>query len=138
MTDFFQTKTRDDGSVFICLVDDRPEWVYEAVREAHDDEFPDDWRYEHCALIFEQVAQGANDPDDADTIADSLVDIYDADIVKWLADNTTRSAYVDDWHNDYGAEFNDVISSIRGGQYVCLERMARVIIEAWNENHDSD
>lgn len=53
-------------------------------------------------------------------IADSNVDIYTADLMKWNADNYS---YVDDAMQEFGvpSEF-DMVRAIQMGQYLCYER----------------
>ena len=68
----FETRTRANGDLFHCLKDDRPEWVQDAVREAHGDRMPDDWTYAQCdmaaALIREQIQCGVEPGDLLDEI----------------------------------------------------------------------
>jgi hypothetical protein len=137
---FFTRDTRDNGETFVKLTDDCPSWLHDAVRDAHDGELPNDWRYETCRFIVSMFDDGysADDDDAAMEIAESLVDVYNYDLARWLADDVSRSAYCDDFVCD-GIPENDVTwSVIRGGQYMAIERMCYVIAMAIVENADDE
>lgn len=122
----------DDGTTFYTLSDDHPEWLYDAVQEAHDGEFPNDWRYEHCLHIVSDIDNGSYDPGE---IADSLVDIYDSDRLRWLADDPSRTAYCDEAQSDGLAGDDPSVIELAGiGQYLAIERMASILLEAIQEN----
>lgn len=135
---YFETKQRDNGETFVCLKDNRPQWLQDAVREAHDDEFPNDWRYAMCRQIAGAIDDGLTE-DYTSEFADGAVDIYNSDRVRWLADDHTRTAYVDEARNEGLMNFEaDILEQIGVGQYVCIERMASVMFTAWLENQDGD
>lgn len=133
---FFEKRYRDNGDGYVILTDDRPEWLHDAVREAHDDEFPDDWRYEMCRRICGAIDDGyLNDEDGVSEFADGAVDIYNSARLHWLADDMGRVQYVDDARDEGFFEGSaDTMEQIGMGQYICIERMARVMLDAWLEN----
>ncbi len=116
----FMTKTRDDGTEFTCLGDNVPAWCTEVVHSAHGDYLPDDWRYHWIAAASDFFAD--NDPDNWDELlneeTDSLVNVYNSDLLRWLSSNLTRSGYVNDAVNEMGFpdEF-DIFHTIMMGQY---------------------
>jgi hypothetical protein len=136
---FFTRDTRDNGETFVKLTDDCPSWLHDAVRDAHDGELPDDWRYETCQSIVSMFDDGysADDDDAAMEIADSLVDVYNHDLARWLADDVSRSAYCDDFQEESGGP-TDTWSMLRGGQYMAIERMCYIIAMAIVENTDDE
>ena len=144
LSQFFQTKTRDNGQVgeptsFTTLTDAAPAWLHDAVMAAHDGEFPNDWRYGICASIASAIDQGQCTPDDAGEIADSLVDTYNSDLLKWLSNDTSRSAYIAEACEMEKFDMSeDVFGQIRAGQFVCIERMACELIEAWQLADEDD
>ena len=77
----------------ISLKEDQKETYQDFVRELHDDESPNNWRYE---IITDLLQNFVNEYDQDDLkghlheIADSLVDIYNVDRAKWLADDVSR------------------------------------------------
>ena len=77
----------------ISLKEDQKEKYQEFVRELHDDEMPNNWRYR---IITDLLQNFVNEYEQDDLkkylheITDSLVDIYDSDRAKWLADDVSR------------------------------------------------
>jgi hypothetical protein len=132
MNDYFETRTREDGTQFVTRKDDAPEWVADLVRDCHDGELPNDWRYETIAAIFDAIADGSDDPGE---IADGLVDVYNSDRVAWLANNLNRSSYVDDACDEhFGTSDSGVFGMLGAGQYLAIEQMASQILAAVAEN----
>ena len=114
---------RQDGSEYVCLWESQfKENLQEIIRECHNGEFPNDWRYEMVDSIidslYEHFITYENDPDLDDfrdyEIVDNLVDIYNYDLAKWLSDNNSRGYFEDDcFKNDNG----DIHDQIRSRQY---------------------
>jgi hypothetical protein len=135
LADYFETRTRDDGTRFVTLTDDRPDWLQDAVMEAHDDELPNDWRFETCAAIAEWL-DGLLDLDDADDMvsefADAQVDVYTSDRLRWVAGHLGRVDYCDEAASEYGSGARDgIVDRIGQGQYLCIERMASLMLNAY-------
>jgi hypothetical protein len=145
---YFERATRgrengpdQEGSTFVRLTDDAPEWLTDAVREAHDGELPDDWRYETCELIASMLderpewLESDDDSDLAHEIADSLTDVYNFDRLTWLAGSLIRPDYVNDAVREYGIPTDgfDLVEAIGWGQYSCLRQMAEILITAVRE-----
>ncbi len=130
---YFKSKTRDNGESFVVLVDDVPDWVLDAVRTAHDEEFPNDWRYATCERIFASLADILCAPGTSGWVeqvgftADSLVDVYNHDLHAWATPN--RWHYIDEAATELCAG-DDFAGTIRLGQFVCIEQMVHVIAEA--------
>lgn len=139
----FESDTRDDGSTFYKLKDDRPEWlqgsdVMMAVHSALDDRLPDDWVYETAYYLAEQIS----DCDDADEArdktgewADSLVDVYNHDRLKWLGMHLNNAFLCDDAAEEFGPA-EDTFSHIGRGQYLAIDRIAHALIEQIEEEAD--
>ena len=77
----------------ISLKEDLKEKYQDFVRELHDDELPNNWRYEIITDLLQNFVN-EYDQDDLENylheITDSLVDIYNSDRAKWLADDINR------------------------------------------------
>jgi hypothetical protein len=129
----------DHNLKFTKLKDDRAEWLkgdnkYRFMRELHealDDRLPDDWVYQHASLIADRLTEY----DDADAareavaeIADSLVDVYNADRSKWLASHLNNAFLVDEACSELGWP-DDIFKAIGYGQYRALENIANKMIE---------
>jgi hypothetical protein len=55
---WFEKRTRADGDVFVTTKDDAPEWLRDAVREAHQDDPPNDWTYGEAQAACEALDAG--------------------------------------------------------------------------------
>ena len=82
-----------EPSGHIQLKEDQKETYQDFVRELHDDELPNNWRY---TIITDLLQNFVNEyeqdklEDCLSEIADSLVDVYNVDRARWLADNVSR------------------------------------------------
>ena len=135
----FTRDKRDNGSTFWCLteqarqsVDDLTEWL----RELHDEELPNDWRYETIVNILDALMDidGLEDYEDhcdlVDVIAGNECDIYTGDLLKWYGDNPSRLSYIEEAESDgYLSDKCDMFTRLTMGQHVCISQMAYKIIE---------
>jgi hypothetical protein len=93
----FETKTRSDGTPFICRKDISPQWVADMCFSAHGDFLPDDYRYTYIHETLEMIAGGDMEGDGIET------DIYSHDLNQWFASNLMRSGgYANDALRDLG------------------------------------
>ncbi len=82
-----------EPSGHIELKEDQKETYQDFVKELHDDELPNNWRY---TIITDLLQNFVNEyeqdqlEDCLSEIADSLVDVYNVDRAKWLADDISR------------------------------------------------
>ena len=80
----------------VQLKEDQKEKYQEFVRELHDDEMPNNWRYQ---IIFDLLHNFVNEYDQDDLedylheIADGLVDVYNVDLIKWVSENISRGCF---------------------------------------------
>ena len=133
----FKQETRDDGSKFYsCQHVDAGTELLEFIQDLHDDELPNDWRYDTIVSILDALCE-VNDLnsyqdiyDLAGGIADNITDIYNSDLLKWYADNTSRLCYIEE------AESEGIISDgasidarLTIGQNACIRWMTVRIIE---------
>ena len=126
----FATKERDDGSTYVTLRDDRPQWLADAVHDAHDDEMPNDWRYATCADICEMIDDGT---EDACEIADALTDVYTGDLLEWANGHMNRAC------RPIPVEYlpSDEVDAARVltlTQYETVREMAEILAAAIEEN----
>lgn len=128
----FKYNTRQDGTGYFFLSDAAPEWLSEAVQEAHDGELPNDWRYKVCAFVAESIDEANEDGEEFDptNIADSLVDVYTHDLIAWLAGNVRRVADVDQAMEQGQVGNGGIEEQIRFGQYFVIEQMASILWDA--------
>jgi hypothetical protein len=129
---------RDDGSEFYKLDDDSPDWMTDAVRSAHDGMMPDDWKYQHIGLVAGKIADlvGVDSADDvresAHEVCDGLVDVYNAELLKWVASSLTRAEYVDDAIGEFGFPTDDgLYKALQYGQFRELESIYYSLVESF-------
>jgi hypothetical protein len=138
----FETRERAavGEQVFYCLNDDAPHWMIEVVRAAHGDMLPNDTSYAMIREAAQVLAERAADdcgPDELrdafDEIAGGLVDVYNAELVAWLASHSERAGYVDEWLESSGGHDIDgepvgVLRMIAAGQHLEYSRILEVIV----------
>ena len=96
---YFIGKRREtDNSYYLSLKDDKPEWLHDAVREAHGEMLPDDWKYTAIRDIVSGISEVTEgDLDDAeDEIIDGLIDTSYFELATWLASSVSRFGYADE------------------------------------------
>ena len=105
------------------------------IRELHDDELPNDWRYEMIVRILDEIIEISryNDnpewSDESSAIADRLTCIYNAELAAWFADCPARFQYHDDAEEDGLICANASLSQrLMAGQYRCIEQMIYPIL----------
>lgn len=134
----FTQDKRQDGSSFWCRTDraDESKDLANFIRECHDAEMPNDWRYETIVSILDALmdVEGLDDYEDhhdlVDGIANNNTDIYNADLLQWYADIPSRVAYIDDAQSEGLIGTNtDTIARLTIGQNECIRSMCHRIID---------
>ena len=107
------------------------------IHELHDEEWPNDWRYETIVSILDAIIESSEymDSDDegwdgfAFNVAEQLTSIYTSELAAWFADNGSRAKYhqqaVDDGLIENGVCLSD---HLKIAQYTCIEEMAHQIL----------
>lgn len=96
------------------------------VREIHgSDLMPDDYRYNVISRIFDTLnSYNVSDENTLDDlrgeIVDSLVDIYNHDLLNWLSSNLSRAELCNEALNQGYAQ-NDIYSIVKCAQYIEIE-----------------
>lgn len=138
VSEWMSVQFRDNGESFYVVAAAAPAWFGEAVHAAHEGELPNDWRYAMCANIVSLIGDGVME---SGKIADEAVDTYTVALGAWLAGDLERASDVDEWIADrspWCAADGGIWSVIRGGQYLCIDRMACVILQAFEDAYQSD
>lgn len=113
---YFVGKSREDGSEFTTLRDDRPDWVQQLVYDSHDGMLPDDWRYE-CIYQAVCFVRDCEDWDDrADEFANDMIDTNSADLIDWLGSHSSRAGWVQEARDEFGDAGSDIWDEIARGQ----------------------
>jgi len=151
LADAFVSDVRNDGKTFYKLSDDAPAWLQKdagsaVMREIHsvlDDRLPSDWVYEAVSSIADNfVSYDSQDEDSArestHEIADGLVDVYNADRLRWLADHLLNADLVDEACKELGCDADaGIVDRIGIGQYYAYERLAQAVIDAVRDEADT-
>lgn len=130
-------RVRSNGEDFLTLNDDAPAWMHEAVRDAHANFAPDDWRYEmirRALFAIDEADEAGEDLSEQvgpvwDAL-DSAVDVYTGQLTAWLASNVQRVGYCDDAREEYGTDFNSLTGWIQAGQLAEMREVADSILES--------
>lgn len=140
----FETAKRDDGEkTFIRTKEGTPQWVTDLIFAAHDngEMLPNDERYKFIqdALYILSEIEDADEPHER---IDSDVDVYNHDLLQWVASHLSRAYYVDEAIKEFGwNEERGLFGALMVGQY--SERMevynsVKQSLEALIEDEDED
>lgn len=137
---WFVRKSRDNGDSFESLRDGRPEWLSDLVYSAHDGLLPDDWKYSTVRAALDRISESEAETrddamDESSSFADEAVDVYTSDRYSWLSSNLTRSGYVDEATETFGAAA-DVVEAIGRGQYLEAEEIYGLVCEGLDSRLD--
>jgi hypothetical protein len=135
---YFKTGRREGGEAFSTLVDDRPDWLQEAVREAHQGTLPHDWIYAECRAAVESfVAGDLDDEDSVHEFAEGRVDVYTKNLYQWAADFclTETFGFAEQEARDMGLP-EETERRLACIQYAALRHIADVMFRACTEAAD--
>ncbi len=136
----FTRDKRTDGSTFWCLTDQahqNDEELTPWLMGLHDEELPNDWRYETIVSILDALMdvdapldEFMDHHDLVCGIADNITDIYNGALLQWYADIPSRVAYIDDAVSEGLIDTNaDTIARLTVGQNECIRSMCHRIID---------
>lgn len=141
----FESRTRDNGDAFLALKDGSPDWMTDALYNAHGGILPDDHCYRMASEVSDAFAETLEYDADADLdywrheCIDAMVSVYDADRFAWLASNLARAEYCDEARGE-GMVSDDASLSdrIAAGWYREAESIFEAIRAAIEENADDE
>lgn len=125
----FVANTRDNGKRFYTLADNCPKDVQDLVMDCHEGELPNDWRYDVIVSLLHSIKD--TDTLDSDTISDIVdgeVEVYNSCLAQWLADDASRSEYIDEARIEFGDLDDDIFRQIACGQYVAIQTVMSEIM----------
>lgn len=137
ISEHFETKERANGDRFSTLKDDAPEWLGDAVYDAHNGCLPNDWVYEMARAAVCAIEEGSLNEDSLGEWCDGMVDVYTKDLFGWSEQFclTDLFSLAEEEVADMGA--GDVDVSLEGRiriiQYCAIQRIALVILSAYEE-----
>lgn len=102
--DNMETKKRNDGKEFVSLKSHDIEWHVNLCREAHKDGMlPNDFVYEAINNALNVIVN--EDTDNIDVLREAgqeiEPDVYTSDLLMWISDNLTFTAYADEAMEEY-------------------------------------
>jgi len=130
-----EQKQREPGlGCYYCLKEDleNREEIQNFIMDLHNEETPNDWRYDIIHSLLENLIEGydVNNEDEAyehiDIICDSLVNVYNYGLAKWLCDDVSRG-YFEDLPSIEGSD-TSIYGIIMKRQYEEISTMASKII----------
>ena len=136
------TDTRSDGSSFIKTAPDSPDWIIDAIREAHDGELPNDTRY----ALIQDCAQAIADRDFSDReeaeetvfeIARDITPGQSSSLLLWFSANTSRLHDCDEAAANGREELTSVFDALDVGYVYAVELTLRSLIESIEDARES-
>ena len=138
LLDAFTTNTRSQdcvdrgmNKVYYSIKDDHPDKDYiqtNLIYPLHDDELPNDWRYSIIRWLLSDFVD-CQDRDEVEDrrfeIVDGLVDVYNADRIKWVQEDLNRG-YVD---SDHATGKEGIFELIGLAQYEVINQMAYQLLD---------
>jgi len=129
----FENKKRDNGDVFIILggPDDQiREFASSALMSAHNEELPNDWRYEVCSLTCDAISEAEEAEELSEIInevAENVTTVYNSLLFSWYAENSTRLSYAEEAREEFGPS-EEVLGDLHLGQYLAARETAQSFI----------
>ena len=120
-----------EPSGHIQLKEDQKETYQSFVRELHDDELPNNWRY---TIITDLLQNFVNEyeqdqlEDCLSEIVDSLVDVYNIDLIEWLKGDIMRGSFLEIRELNIDQPNMTIFDLIRQMQYEVIYSMADKIL----------
>jgi len=105
------------------------------IRKCHNDELPNDWRYEKIKHLVERLLEYEKESledyqDILHEVVDSCVDISTSAQFQWLADMPCRAEFMDD---SYGLDSKTLSQLATARQYEELDFMANTLLNDLSE-----
>lgn len=133
---FFQQKERPgtgphaEPTHFWTLKETYPAWIREMLYGVHENGnfLPDDYKYEYTVRALDWLSEG-NDPDGPEL----ETDVYNSQLLEWLASHLERPGYVDEMVADTGHSDSGIIGDIGLGQLREREDVYWRVLEALRE-----
>jgi hypothetical protein len=120
---------------FWCFQDGKPEWMQTLARNAHMENMgPNDESYQFIVDALESIAAGDDDTDDDDLsyLSNEIdPDIYDGEVLAWLASNRARVGYCDEFlefKDTTKAKDLDFLDLVRGGQVLEKQEVFHAVL----------
>ena len=134
---YFESGTREPeagASAVRILKNGAPEWIRDAIHEAHGSMMPDDYVYDISKDAFRAIADADSaDLEDLEELGAEFadrVDIYTAKLCAWLGSSLHRLGYCDEAAEEFGGELQTMSDRLMQGQYLERSRIFSAILSA--------
>ena len=147
LLDAFTTNTRSQdcvdrgmNKVYYSIKDDHPDKEHirqDLIYPLHDDELPNDWRYDtiHSLLIDFVECEDRNQIENRiHEMIDGLVDVYNADRIKWVQEDLRRGCI----ESDLATGGENVFELIGLAQYEVINQMAYQLLDYIDNNVEEE
>jgi len=124
--------------------DNIPQWVQDAVYEAHNGSLPNDWVFGICKAAFDYAESEINFVDDlydlAYEFADYNVDIYNKSIAQWYADNCNCNFIIEaeDELDDLKLQSKSVVETLKQLQVLAIKNIAYIVFKFIFDNQKQE
>lgn len=136
---WFEAKCRENGETFLNLRDDRPEWLLDLVRDAHNGMLPDDWKYAAILSALDSIGEGYSTDEEHHEWCDGEVDVYNNARSAWLASHLDRAGYCDAAKEEGLADGSEGIFDLIGiGQYQELREIFGFVWDSLTERLEAE
>lgn len=131
----FEEKFRDDGSSFWACTDQVGDDLQDFIRGLHDDELPNNWRYQTLVQVLDAVVERSSYSDEwedaAGEVADQLTSAWTCELAAWIAENGSRASYCDEEVEEglLSAE-SSLFERLEAGQRRCIREMTEAVLLA--------
>lgn len=138
----FEKREREDGSSYLALRSGSPEWIRSAVMLAHENELPNDSRYElirHAALALSE-SSFADEEDASDALYELSLDLCSLssyELLQWFSANLSRLSDCDEALEEIGSSVSSVFDALELGYRRAAEQTLSVLIAEIEENRSS-
>ena len=146
LLDAFTSNTRSQdcvdrgmNKVYYSIKDDHPDkdFIQSLVYELHDNELPNDWRYQiiyTLLLDFVDIESSDDVQDRIHELVDGAVDIYNADLLKWVQEDLSRG-YIE---SELTTGKEGLFERITQAQYEVINQMAYKLLSFIEDNHEDE
>ena len=146
LLDAFTSNTRSQdcvdrgmNKVYYSIKADHPDkdFIQSLVYELHDNELPNDWRYQiiyTLLLDFVDIESSDDVQDRIHELVDGAVDIYNADLLKWVQEDLSRG-YIE---SELTTGKEGLFERITQAQYEVINQMAYKLLSFIEDNQEDE
>jgi hypothetical protein len=128
------------GTTFVRKTDAAPEWLDTMrLHAAIDDRGPDDWVYEAIRQMVGKLSDYCEEDttiewlrDHVGEMADGCVDVYNAELTRWLASHLNNIELVNDMIEAEECEC-DIIKALQAAQYKVYDTLGHTLLDMIEE-----